>query len=159
MKKEFTKSKKPIKAQEGAVLQQAQPEQMEEYQAPVNEESSEISCEQIVSMLLESRTQAHIWHLSTSSFAEHVALQSYYDDVVELIDTFVEQYQGRFGIIRQYDTLDKIEYNKRDILDYFTYIAEVSEVHAETLPGHLKNVLEEIIGLIYQTIYKLRELS
>jgi hypothetical protein len=39
---------------------------------------------QLVSKLLHSRNQVHIFHLQTKSFAEHNALNDYYDGVLDL---------------------------------------------------------------------------
>lgn len=158
MKKEFKNNTKIVKAQEGTMLPQ-QEQQLESLQDEMYEETDEISCEEIISLLLASRTQAHTWHFATNSFAAHKALEDYYSGVVGMIDTFTEEYQGRHGLIRQYESFELLPYNNTTVLDYFTHLATVSENHAETLPGHLKNRLEEIIGFIYQTIYKLRELS
>jgi len=42
--------------------------------------------------------------------AEHRALEKFYVDSVELIDTFVECYQGAFGKIGVFD-LEKVDYD------------------------------------------------
>lgn len=158
MKKEFKNNTKIVKAQEGAMLPQQEMESMQEEM--YDSGGDEISCEEIISLLLASRTQAHVWHFATNSFAaHHSGFEDYYSGIVPLIDVFVEEYQGRHGLIRQYESFELLPYNNTTVLDYFAHLANVSETHAETLPGHLKNRLEEIIGFIYQTIYKLRELN
>lgn len=53
--------------------------------------------EQFVSMVLLGRDRAHLEHWKTKSYAEHKALAEFYDGVLELIDGFVEQYQGYYG--------------------------------------------------------------
>ena len=45
---------------------------------------------QFVSTLFASRTQAHIFHLQTPSFAQHSALGTYYDEIIDLTDSFIE---------------------------------------------------------------------
>ncbi len=57
---------------------------------------------QFVSTLMASRTQAHIFHLQTPSFAAHKALNEYYENIVDIIDGLVESYQGKYGIITGY---------------------------------------------------------
>ena len=47
-----------------------------------------------VSVLFQSRTQAHVWHLQTDSHAEHSALGDYYEDIVGATDSLVEGMQG-----------------------------------------------------------------
>ena len=43
----------------------------------------------LISYLMHSRTQAHVYHLQTPSFAAHMALNSYYGGIVEIIDGLV----------------------------------------------------------------------
>ena len=40
----------------------------------------------LVSYLLHSATQVHVFHLQTNSFSEHNALNTYYDEIVGLTD-------------------------------------------------------------------------
>ena len=56
----------------------------------------------LLSALMHSRTQAHVFHLRTKSFATHKALQGYYEAIVPLLDTYAEAYQGRYGLINGY---------------------------------------------------------
>ena len=58
--------------------------------------------ETLMSMLLHSKTQAHVFHLQTNSFAEHMALAGYYGGIDDLVDGLVESYQGKYGIISGY---------------------------------------------------------
>jgi len=54
--------------------------------------------EELASILMHSRTQAHIFHLGVSgpgAYAAHKALQDYYEGIVDLIDGLVESYQGK----------------------------------------------------------------
>ena len=48
--------------------------------------------EQFISTLLAARQQAHIFHWQTSSYATHKALNEFYDEFLELIDSLVETY-------------------------------------------------------------------
>ena len=52
-----------------------------------------------IGTLFQSRNQAHIFHLQTTSYAKHKALNKYYEDIIDVIDGLVEAYQGAgFGI-------------------------------------------------------------
>ena len=66
---------------------------------PITEENSAAA---FVSMILESATQAHIFHLQSDSYAQHIALGVYYSGISEIIDTLAEIIQGRYGIIKGY---------------------------------------------------------
>ena len=54
-------------------------------------------CGEFISMLLWARTQAHVWHLQTTSFAEHKELNAFYDAILAFTDTFAETSIGAYG--------------------------------------------------------------
>ena len=63
--------------------------------------------EQLASLLLHSRTQAHTFHFGVKgigSHSAHIALGEYYSEIGEIIDGLVESYQGKYGIIRGYSS-------------------------------------------------------
>jgi hypothetical protein len=110
--------------------------------------------------LLSSRTQAHIFHLQTPSYAAHKALNKYYEGVVELIDAYAEAAQGRYGIIRGYQmTTQMLEDDSA--LKYFMGLQKFVDNIRTQLPqdGELNNTVDEISALISTTIYKLRFLQ
>jgi DNA-binding ferritin-like protein len=49
-----------------------------------------------ISTMLHSGTVTHFMHLSTDSFAVHMALGAYYTEIVELTDQFAEAYNGGY---------------------------------------------------------------
>ncbi len=109
-----------------------------------------------VGLLMNSRTQAHAFHLTTSSFAEHKALQAYYEGIVPLLDSWAEAYMGKYGRLR------RVSLNKRFMKDpskakaYFKSL--LGRVRAIRLPRgdtYLKNIQDEIIALIRSTLYML----
>jgi hypothetical protein len=109
-----------------------------------------------VGLLMNSRTQAHAFHLTTSSFAEHKALQAYYEGIVPLLDSWAEAYMGKYG------RLSRVSLNKRFMKDptkaraYFKSL--LTRVRAIRLPRgdtYLKNIQDEIVALIRSTLYML----
>ena len=54
----------------------------------------------IVSPLLKMLNQIKVYHWQTKSFSEHKALDMAYGALGELIDQFVEVYQGTFGRLK-----------------------------------------------------------
>lgn len=115
-------------------------------------------CGEFIMRLMHSRTNAHIQHLSTKSYAEHVALQGYYEGIVDLIDSFVESYQGKYGIEKGYPSSYVMETDSKSMLTKLrAYVAaERNEITDET---DLQNIIDEMISLIDGTLYKLRFLS
>ena len=58
---------------------------------------------QVVNLLFNTRTNAHIAHLQTRSFSAHKALNEFYDGVLDIADSFAEASQGTQGILTGYD--------------------------------------------------------
>ena len=117
---------------------------------------------QFVSTLMASRTQAHIFHLQTPSFAAHMALQGYYDGIIDLVDGFVESYQGKYGIVKGYGNIALQEYQSCEaIIMYFETLCMFIEKSREmiTPDSYLQNQIDTIVELIKSTIYKLRFLK
>jgi len=110
--------------------------------------------------LMSSRTQAHIFHLQTQSYAAHKALNKYYEDIIDLIDSYAEMAQGRYGIIRGYQMTAQL-LEDDSALRYFMGLLKFVDTIRTQLPqdGELNNTVDEISGLISSTIYKLKFLS
>jgi hypothetical protein len=118
--------------------------------------------EKFISTLFCSRSQAHIYHLQTTSYAEHVALQAYYEGIVDMIDSIVEAYQGKHGIIKNYTAPGKFEnYGDKNVVNYFKGLAIFCEKAYDKLPAdsYLQNLYDGVIELIYSTVYKLENLK
>ncbi len=114
-----------------------------------------------VSCLLFSRTQAHIYHLQTSSFAKHNALGDYYDSIVGLVDSLVESYQGSNPNITGYSNNYTISNSEGAVVPYFEKLL-LMVMEGRMLFGtdtDLQNIIDEIISLIKSTLYKLKKLS
>jgi len=115
----------------------------------------------LVGILFLGRDVAHSTHLNTRSYAKHAALGGFYDAVVGLADTFAETYQGRHGLIGQVK-LQSVK-QKGDIAAFLE--AQLKEIESgrydvcERDDSPLQNIIDEIVGLYLQTIYKLRFLA
>ena len=114
----------------------------------------------LISYLFHSRTQTHIFHLQTQSFAEHMALNAYYDAIVPLIDGIVEAYQGKYGILRGYTNFNLMEYNNaQQVIEYLEALCNAVHSTYETIKdSYILNLLDGITELIKSTIYKLQNL-
>ena len=117
---------------------------------------------QFVSTLIASRTQAHIFHLQTPSFAAHMALQGYYDGIIPIVDGFVESYQGKYGIITGYGNIALQEYQSCEaIIMFFETLCMYVEKSRQLIcqDSYIQNQIDEIVALIKSTIYKLHFLK
>ena len=111
----------------------------------------------LIVMCFECRNKAHIAHLQTKSYAQHIAFNEFYDGIVLLADAFAEAYQGRFGIIESYSTISSNTKGLEAIKSLRTWIdANRVEVAKES---ELQNIIDEILGLCNSTVYKLENLS
>lgn len=114
-----------------------------------------------VGTLFLARDVAHSVHLNTRSFAKHSALNEFYDSVVELADKFAEAYQGKYGLIGPISlmaakrTNNIVEFLEGQVDDLMEMRYKV--VDKECTP--LQNIIDEIFGLYYSTLYKLKFLA
>lgn len=111
-----------------------------------------------VSTLFASRTQAHIFHLQTPSFAAHKALNEYYDEIVDLVDGIIESYQGRYGILRGYKSESIWMEDEGSVVKYFEALCMYVEKNRNVLPqdSYIQNQVDEVVSLIESTKYKLK---
>jgi hypothetical protein len=118
------------------------------------------SVAKFISTLFASRTQAHIFHLQTTSYAAHKALNEYYDEIVDLADSYAETCQGRHDIIRGYTPTTQI-FEDDSVVKYFTGLQKFIDSIRVELPqdSDLNNIVDEISDLVNATIYKLKFLK
>jgi hypothetical protein len=117
---------------------------------------------QFISTLMSARTQAHVFHLQTPSFAAHKALNEFYDEIVDTIDGLVESYQGKYGIVQGYGNVALQEYQSCDgIILYFTTLVNFLEKSRSMIAqdSYIQNQIDELVALIYSLLYKLRFLE
>tara|TARA_X000000368_G_C23053538_1_gene722694 strand:+ start:2491 stop:2970 length:480 start_codon:yes stop_codon:yes gene_type:complete len=120
--------------------------------------------EAFFSKLFESKEMSHIYHLQTKgeegSYAKHMALGSYYEGVLNLIDEIIEVYQGQYGIVENYQVIDTSATSKTDAIEYFESLAnDIKENKFKAIKEedtHLHSLLDDIVCLIYKTLYKLK---
>jgi len=115
-----------------------------------------------ISYLFHSRTQAHIFHLQTRSFAAHMALNTYYDEIVGLADGLVETWQGKYGILEGYSNFSLIETNvTEDVIEYFKALLNAVENNRNSFAqdSYLQNQIDTVVELLTSTLYKLTYLK
>ena len=118
-------------------------------------------CSEFVGMLFLARDVAPSAHLNTRSYAKHQALGGFYDGVIDLADKFAEAYQGKYGLIgpialmsakKTNNVVEFLEGQVDDLMDM-----RYKVVDKDCTP--LQNIIDEIFGLYYSTIYKLKFLA
>ncbi len=108
--------------------------------------------------LMHARTNAHVMHLTTKSYAKHTALGGFYEDLVDHVDSIAETYQGRYGVLQypalpfkaESDPVMMIRSLRRYVDDTRAGLCEHSEI---------QNLIDEVVALMDSTLYKLENLS
>lgn len=120
-----------------------------------------MKCAYFIGMLFQARNVTHSVHLNTRSYAKHVALAAFYDEIVELADKFAEAYQGRYGLIGPVQVPESGKTS--NVIDYLQAQLDEIEQSREKLVDRkdtpLNNIIDEIVGLYLSTLYKLRFLA
>jgi hypothetical protein len=120
-----------------------------------------MNASQLVGHLFLSRDVAHSVHLNTRSFSKHMALNTFYDEIIDLVDKFAEAYQGRHGLIGPIavpaakKTANIIEF----LQVAMTEIEECRYKVCEKTDTPIQNIIDEIVGLYLSTLYKLKFLA
>ncbi len=115
----------------------------------------------LASILLHSQTQVHTLHLQTQSYSEHKATQNYYEGVDALVDGLIESYQGKYGIVKGYETMEIQDWQSTEkTCEYMKNLCkQVDNLRDCCEDSYLQNQIDTIIELINSTIYKLRFLK
>lgn len=115
---------------------------------------------ELVMRCFHARTAAHVFHLGTKSYAEHKALNDFYDEIVDLVDTFAETYQGLYGLLPLNGTAYAPGMNPKAMLAGLLGWIQANRYEAAAKTDTaLQNIIDEVVALIAQTSYKLKFLS
>jgi hypothetical protein len=104
-------------------------------------------------VLFHSRDCMHLTHLQTTSYAEHKALNKYYEGILDLTDNLIETYFGIAGKrvsikIPQSEFINAQAHLKQ----LYSYIESNRGIFEES---QLQNIVDEICALINKTQYLL----
>lgn len=113
---------------------------------------------EIIGVMFMSRDFAHKAHLKTPSYAKHIALNEFYDAIVDFADSLAETAQGKFGLldiplVSMKGNIDK------PIPGLTMHMEEICDLGMSCRTGAIKNIIDEIEALYLSTLYKLKELS
>jgi len=108
--------------------------------------------------LLHSSTNTHFFHWSTNSYSQHKALGKYYDEIISLVDDYVEVFSGAFEQITKFPS---VYHQPKEPLSYLESLKSFVEETNKDLPQkqELVNIIAEIQQLIDSTIFKLKYLK
>ena len=143
--------------------------EQEEDQEEETEETSEGSeqnsdFDEMVSRLLHSQTQVHVFHLGvkgSGSYAAHKALQGYYEGIDALVDGIIESFQGKYGLVTNYETYDMEKFESvKKCISYFNDLNKmITEKRKSVKDSYIQNQIDTVQELLFSTVYKLKFLS
>ena len=118
------------------------------------------SIEEFLGTLQQSVVESWKSHLKTDKYSAHMALDEFYKEMPELVDTLIENYMGEFGKVDDYKNLFK-----EDEIGAIKYLEELKEMvrdgREKFLEGksELESDCDAILSQIDSTLYKLKELK
>lgn len=119
------------------------------------------SIEEFFGTLQQATVETWKEHLKTDKYSAHIALNEFYEDIVELVDTLIEDYQGIYGKIDDYKNLLTTE--KLGAIEYLQELRELTKEGRSSLlkedDPELLSDADAILSLIDSTLYKLKELK
>jgi hypothetical protein len=114
-----------------------------------------------IGVLFLARDVTHSVHLNTRSYSKHVALNIFYDRIIDAADDFVETYQGRHGLIGPI-TLHSAKKTNNVIEFLEDSLAQIEGARYEVCDKSdtaLQQLIDNIVEIYLRTLYKLRFLA
>ena len=106
---------------------------------------------QFIGLLLQSRNSMHLAHWQSTKYGEHKTLDSYYNSILDLTDSFVEKLFGQEGRFPIEVPASKNEYPAVHLKKLAKTITDQRSKYS----SDLQNIMDEMLGLINETLYLL----
>lgn len=114
-----------------------------------------------VGTLFLARDVAHSVHLNTRSFSKHMALNTFYDSIIDHADAFAEAYQGRHGLIGPISLMSAKK--TTNIIEFLeSSLADIEDMRYKVVKKEdtsLQQLIDNIVELYLTTLYKLKFLA
>ena len=114
-----------------------------------------------IGTLFLARDVAHSVHLNTRSFSKHMALNTFYDSIIDHADAFAEAYQGRHGLIGPISLMTAKK--TTNIIEFLeSSLADVEDMRYKVVKKEdtsLQQLIDNIVELYLTTLYKLKFLA
>ena len=114
-----------------------------------------------VNFFLGLQMQLKINHWQTKGFARHNAFGSTYDELQDLVDTYVEEAMGKYGrfiLDDETKTIELVNLSELDLKGFVNTIREALVQFTQQLDQtdtNLLNIRDEMLGLINKLGYLL----
>lgn len=125
-----------------------------------NQTSTNKPAHEFFAVLLMAAPYAHMAHLQTRSFAEHMALGTLYEELPDLVDTLIESYQGKYGLVMDYPAPSKLPPLGNPVAMVTQLNLYVDQNRKKVSDdSEIQNTIDEIVTLLNSTTYKLKFLA
>jgi DNA-binding ferritin-like protein len=113
-----------------------------------------------IGSLLHSATITHLMHFNVTgegSDAAHRALQAYYEEIPELVDSLTESIQGAYGVLINATRQVYADTNLVP-LEYIASLQRFVKEQRKTMPqdSEIQNEIDSIANLLNSTAYRLK---
>lgn len=125
----------------------------------INKAVNSGSIAELGALLLEARNNTHIFHLKTRSYAQHMALGSFYEGILDLFDKLIESYQGKYGIVSGYPKSIRLDENSNPVKYIEMVLSELESYRKDFKDGWIQQLIDDMIELTTSTLYKLKFLA
>lgn len=115
----------------------------------------------LIAIMFLSREVAHRAHLNTKSYAQHKALNSFYETIIDNADDIAEAYQGRHGLIGKIPMLtEEATGDIADILErHLSMLEKIRHTAVDKSDTAIQNLIDNAVETYLSTLYKLRNLG
>lgn len=111
---------------------------------------------QLIMKLFDARTLGHVQHLGARTYASHMALGAFYDEIAAIADSICEAWQGTYGMLLTMPNPAPL--GKDSPLKSLKTLREWIEANrvAACDDSEIQNLIDEATALIDSTMYKLK---
>lgn len=117
--------------------------------------------EEFFGTLQQSTVEAWKKHLKVSKKSEHETLNDFYEDIVDVVDSLIEDYMSIHGKVEDYVNL--LSEKEMTALEYLETLREFTRESADELldedDTELFSDIDNILSVMDTAIYKLKELE
>lgn len=111
---------------------------------------------ELIAKVLADRDMANVEHWKTRSYAAHMAMGAFYEDVVGALDVAVEAYIGAFGPVGEVPMADRAPFSIETLRETSDWI-EVNRMEISSESDAVANLLDGITAVYLACIYKLEQ--
>lgn len=97
-------------------------------------------------------------HLRTNKYSIHMALDEFYKEMPEKVDSLIEAYQSSFDIIEDYENLLAEESDPIVFMEQLKTFIYNNKSLFDGL-SELESLVDDILELVDSTLYKLKHLN